>query len=130
MSRNSHEDGLETAASSVYEPAEDTFLMLDALQLDLEHIVTDRLTCQNRAVTDLSLKSGPLLVVELGCGTGLLTAAVGKALRDCGEKAGVYSLAVDVNPAACHVTAQTCQLNGVQVCLSNYFILGILIYVI
>ncbi|XP_025418282.1 hemK methyltransferase family member 2 [Sipha flava] len=110
----SNEEGLETAASTVYEPAEDTFLMLDALQLDLEHIVIDRLTCQNKAVADPCLKRGLLLVVELGCGAGLLTAAVGKALHSC-ESVGVHCLAVDVNPAACHATAQTCQLNGVQV---------------
>jgi release factor glutamine methyltransferase len=117
----SNEEGLETAASTVYEPAEDTFLMLDALQLDLEHIVIDRLTCQNKAVADPCLKRGLLLVVELGCGAGLLTAAVGKALHSC-ESVGVHCLAVDVNPAACHATAQTCQLNGVQVCLFNVFL--------
>lgn len=107
---------METAASTVYKPAEDTFLMLDALQLDLEHIVNERLVCQNRAVADTSSKGGPLLVVELGCGAGLLTAAVGKALRDCEAYAGAHCLAVDINPAACHVTSQTCQLNGIQVC--------------
>lgn len=107
----------------MYEPAEDTFLMLDALQLDLEHIVINRLTCQNKAVTDSCLKGGPLLVVELGCGAGLLITAIGKALQGCGS-VGVHCLAVDVNPAACHATVQTCQLNGVQVRLGLMFILS------
>lgn len=76
-----------------------------------------RLICQNRIDESSSKSDGPLLVVELGCGAGLLTAAVAKALRD--DKAsgtvGAHHLAVDVNPAACHATAQTCILNRVQV---------------
>lgn len=98
----------------MYEPAEDTFLMLDALQQDLEHIIRNRLLYQ-RADTSLSSCSEPLLVVELGSGAGLLSAAVAKAIRDCDAPAGAHCVAVDVNPAACCATAHTCKLNGVMV---------------
>lgn len=102
--------------TTVYEPAEDTFLMLDALQLDLERMVRYRLL----GGAELAMtKCGPLLVVELGSGAGLLTAAVSKALNDsekCGA-IGAHCVAVDLNPAACLATAQTCKLNGSQVCI-------------
>lgn len=65
----------------MYEPAEDTFLVLDALQQDLENILHSRLVSQNGIVESLSSSNGPLLVVKLGSGAGLLTAAVAKALR-------------------------------------------------
>lgn len=102
--------------TTVYEPAEDTFLLLDALQLDLERMIRGRLFCS----ADLGVtKCGPLLVVELGCGAGLLIAAVSKALSDsenCGA-VGAHCMAVDLNPAACLATVQTCKLNSVQVCI-------------
>lgn len=104
----------ETMVSTVYEPAEDTFLVLDALQLDLEQIVCSRLRCPDSS----SAKCGPLFVVELGSGAGILATAVAKALRlgDAPFAVGTHCMAVDLNPAACQATAQTCRLNGVQVC--------------
>lgn len=115
----SNNEPLNTTVASVYEPSEDTFLVLDALQLDLEHTVRDRLLCQSISDENLSSKNEPLLVVELGCGAGLLSAAVSKALRNDiltnMTDIGVHCVAVDINPAACHATARTCFLNSVQV---------------
>lgn len=113
---NKHSDELKTTASTVYEPAEDTFLMLDSLQQDLENIIRSRLLYL-KADASLSTCSEPLLVVELGSGLGLLSAAVAKAIRDCDISAsvGAHCVAVDVNPAACCATAHTCKLNGVMV---------------
>lgn len=115
----SNNEPVNTTVASVYEPAEDTFLVLDALQLDLELTVRNRLLCQNSSDSDLSAKNEPLLVVELGCGAGLLSAAVAKTLRkDILTKVtdvGVHCIAVDINPAACLATAHTCLLNNVQV---------------
>lgn len=101
----------------MYEPAEDTFLVLDALQQDLESMVHNRLICQKKMIKSSSICDGPLLVVELGSGAGLITAAIAKALRDddISASVGAHYIAVDVNPAACQTTAQTCILNGVQV---------------
>lgn len=103
----------------MYEPAEDTFLVLDALQLDFEQIIYKRF-CYGAS---LSTMCQPLLVVELGSGAGLLSAAVAKILRteNAPFSIGAHCVAVDLNPAACHVTAQTCKLNDVQVCVAiNY----------
>lgn len=100
----------------VYEPSEDTFLMLDALQQDLECTLRKRLLCDN------DLANSSLLVVELGSGAGLLTAAVAKVLNKSGD--GVvkaHCMAVDLNPQACLVTAETCGLNGVQVCIITIY---------
>jgi len=97
----------------VYEPAEDTFLVLDALQLDLERVIRSRLFHDAASST----KCGPLLVVELGCGVGLVITALAKVLNDnkVSGIVGAYCMAVDLNPAACLATAQTCRLNDVQV---------------
>lgn len=111
----SNNEPLNTTVASVYEPSEDTFLVLDALQLDLEHTVRNRLLSDE----NLSSKNEPLLVIELGCGAGLLSAAVSKALRNDiltnTTDIGVHCVAVDINPAACDATARTCFLNSVQV---------------
>lgn len=105
-----------TTAPSVYEPAEDTFLMLDVFELDLEHVIKNRLSKTNMVV-DSSAKCGPLLVVELGSGFGILTAAISKALSDTLSliAVGAHCIAVDMNPIACHKTIMTCKLNDVEV---------------
>ncbi|VVC36502.1 Hypothetical protein CINCED_3A015879 [Cinara cedri] len=68
---------------------------------------------------NLPTKNDPLLVVELGSGAGLLSAAVAKSLRKdiltSVTDVGVHCIAVDINPAACHATSHTCLLNNVQV---------------
>jgi len=109
-------------APSVYEPAEDTFLMLDVLEMDLEQVISNRLSKKNM-VMGLSPKCGPLLVVELGSGFGILTAAISKALNDTLSSiaVGAHCIAVDMNPVACHKTLMTCKLNDVEV--SAYYII-------
>lgn len=101
---------------SVYEPAEDTFLMLDVFELDLEQVIKTRLSKTN-IVDDSSAKCGPLMVVELGSGFGILTAAISKALNDTLSSiaVGAHCIAVDMNPTACLKTIMTCKLNDVEV---------------
>lgn len=93
----------------MYEPAEDTFLVLDALQLDLERMIRGRLLYENASTCE------PLLVVEMGSGAGLIITAIAKALSNASIVVGCHCVAVDLNPAACLATAETCKLNGVQV---------------
>jgi len=100
---------------SVYEPAEDTFLMLDVFELDLEQVIKNRFSKTN--MVGSSAKCGPLMVVELGSGFGILTAAISKALSDTLSSiaVGAHCIAVDMNPTACLKTVMTCKLNDVKV---------------
>ncbi|RZF34010.1 hypothetical protein LSTR_LSTR012355 [Laodelphax striatellus] len=85
---------LDDLGEDVYEPSEDTFLLLDALEAELPRLVG----------------GSARLVVELGSGAGLVIAAVSRALQG-----GAHCVAVDINPAACRATQATAALNDARV---------------
>lgn len=92
-----------TCFQNVYEPAEDTFLLIDALELDLPEL--------------LSKKS--LICLEIGPGSGIVISAVAKYLN--------YSngyFAVDINPHACIATKKTSLANLVNVEIINMDLLS------
>lgn len=76
-----------SAYANVYEPREDTFLLLDALDADRE-----LLTGQARCV-----------VVEVGPGSGVVSAHLSRLLSD----QSALFLGVDINPDAARVARQT-----------------------
>ncbi|XP_005191080.1 methyltransferase N6AMT1 [Musca domestica] len=78
----------------VYEPAEDSFLLLDALEADLEFIENE-------------LK--PVVCLEIGPGSGIIITAIAKRLQN------TICMACDINPYACRVTKRTCLRNETHV---------------
>ncbi|KAL1922805.1 uncharacterized protein VTP21DRAFT_9181 [Calcarisporiella thermophila] len=78
----------------IYEPAEDTFLLLDALEQDALEIK----------------KRDPKIGLEVGSGSGCVTAFLGKIL----EGTGVLLLCTDINPRASVATKLTCIKNNVH----------------
>lgn len=78
----------------VYEPAEDSFVMLDALQLDLASLLATR----------------PRVVVEVGSGSGIVITALAKALGP-----DLLYLCTDINAKAAAMSSRTASVNGVCV---------------
>eukprot|EP01133_Synstelium_polycarpum_P005755 gene5755-6662_t len=83
----------------VYEPAQDSYLFVDALHSDMEYI---------RSIE-------PRLVIEIGCGSGFVITYMARTLGggDC------YFMATDINPLAAHVTQRTSLHNNVSIDIVN-----------
>ncbi|PWN32864.1 S-adenosyl-L-methionine-dependent methyltransferase [Meira miltonrushii] len=88
----------------VYEPAEDTFALLDALEQD-----ADKLQNQN-----------PRLVVEIGCGSGCVSAFMANILKSQTTEKGTSAafLCTDINPIALDATSETAKRNDLGHSLS------------
>ncbi|KAI9506284.1 HemK methyltransferase member 2 [Coemansia spiralis] len=77
--------------ATVYEPAEDTYLLLDALESDQADL------------QDLK----PTICVEIGSGSGCVSAFLGQVL----DPNSALILSTDINPAAAMATQETALIN-------------------
>ena len=87
----------------VYEPAEDSFLLLDTLSSPAEvEYLQQRFTAQ----IDGKLSPSPL-ILEVGTGSGVVLAFITAHARAMFGRTDVLSLGVDINSVACEGTKQT-----------------------
>ena len=83
---------------NVYEPAEDSFLLLDALESEIDFIK----------------KINPLLCVEVGSGSGVVLTGLAKALGP-----NCLYISTDINPIAAKASFQTGGKNNVSLEVIN-----------
>lgn len=87
----------------VYEPAEDTFLLIDVIESELPHI-------RNRNAS---------VCLEIGTGSGIVITALSKSLQS-----SVVCFGVDINEYACRVSKQTATKNSTNVEIIKSDLLG------
>eukprot|EP00967_Tisochrysis_lutea_P132402 scaffold231077_cov30-Tisochrysis_lutea.AAC.3 len=84
---------------AVYEPSDDTFLLLDALASDV----------------DCLLKQVPAVCLELGTGSGTIITGLAQILSRAGApQSGTLFMATDLNPAAIAASVRTARSNRVS----------------
>eukprot|EP00039_Didymoeca_costata_P033161 m.40969 g.40969 ORF g.40969 m.40969 type:complete len:224 (+) comp9726_c0_seq2:135-806(+) len=87
---------------NVYEPAEDTFLLLDSFEKDFD-----------------TLKSlEPNLCLEVGAGSGIVITFLAQLLANVTPTEKIF-MATDINPIAVEATKKTSEENGVSIEVYN-----------
>ncbi|KAL8679920.1 MAG: hypothetical protein Q9186_003834 [Xanthomendoza sp. 1 TL-2023] len=91
----------------VYEPAEDSFLLLDTLSSTAEtSFLKQRFSPGSRLANNDKL-SPPPLVVEVGTGSGIVLAFLTAQAHSLFGRSDILTLGVDINKHACKASIQT-----------------------
>ena len=89
----------------IYEPAEDSFLLLDTLSSPSERaFLADRF--ELKSVSKNSVNPAPL-ILEVGTGSGVVLAFVTAHAQHILGRTDVLTIGVDINASACAATEQT-----------------------
>jgi release factor glutamine methyltransferase len=86
--------------ATVYEPAEDSYLFVDSLSVDLPS-----------AIAEFPTSSEPLVCLEVGSGSGYVSTHLSLVLR--GLQRASFAYCTDINADAAALTSQTFRVNGV-----------------
>lgn len=86
----------------IYEPAEDSFLLLDTLSSTAE----SRFLKEHFGSTQATSSPSPL-VLEVGTGSGVILAFLTANSQEIFGRTDILTIGTDVNPYACHATQQT-----------------------
>ena len=86
---------------NVYEPSDDTFLLMDALYLDYKKDADDE-------------SNHDLISLEVGCGTGVATILLGQILRETGQTNNrFFHFLTDINDDALRIALATAKENSI-----------------
>lgn len=94
----------------IYEPAEDSYLLLDTLSSSSEKAFLTSRFAQNNAEASPSSKSSPSpspLVLEIGTGSGVVLSFVHAHSQLIFGRSDILTTGIDVNPFACVATRET-----------------------
>jgi len=86
----------------VYEPAADTYLMIDALKYEVE---------KNRILSDVD---DGVTALEIGCGTAVSSVFLNKCWKGNRRACAIISMVTDINPHALRVAQETALENEVS----------------
>ena len=88
----------------VYEPSDDTYLLLDGMMIDLQQEQQQQDDNERR-------KEKTLIIMEIGTGSGVPITYLAKQLQIHGYH--YYAIATDINPKALQFAKKTAIENGI-----------------